>query len=220
MTSATFPRPRNPRGEGVRLRAELLSATSAMLADGIPPEQISLRRVAEAVGVTAPSIYRHFENKEALLLAVVNEQFAELQRVLAEALERGGDDPFVALAEMGRAYVAMGRDRPAYYRVLFGPIGGAIEGLTGDQGEDAAPENFDPRGAFTILVELIERCLAAGPGGAGFDPFVVAVETWTFVHGLVDLTNAHPRFPWPATEEVLDSWAARFERAVRGGPPN
>jgi hypothetical protein len=65
---------------------------------------------------------------------------------------------------------------------------------------------------------LIERCLAAGPGGARFDAFVVAVETWTFVHGLVDLVTADAGFPWPSIDAVIDSWVARFEQGVRCEP--
>ncbi|MGH9118892.1 MAG: TetR/AcrR family transcriptional regulator [Acidimicrobiales bacterium] len=222
MTSDTAPRVRNRRGEGARLRADLVRAAGRLLAEGGAPEHVSLRQVAEAVGVTAPSIYRHFPNKEALLLAVVAEQFEGLQRVLAEALDRGGDDPFAAMREAGRAYVAMGRARPAHYEVLFGPIGGAILGLTGEEGMATGPGEFGPgdlgQGAFMMLVGLVERALAAGPGGARFDPFVVAVETWAFVHGLVDLVTAHAGFPWPSVDSVIDGWVDLLEQAVRGLP--
>jgi AcrR family transcriptional regulator len=40
------------------------------------PAQVSLRGVAARVGVTAPAIYRHFPDKDALLLAAAGEQFA------------------------------------------------------------------------------------------------------------------------------------------------
>jgi AcrR family transcriptional regulator len=223
MTSGTVRRAkrrRNPRGEGDRLRAELIRAASDLLASGVSPEKVSLRGVAETVGVTAPSIYRHFPNKDALLVAVVEEQFDELQRVMTEATAEAGDDPFAALRAMGRAYVVMGRERPTYYEVLFGPLGGALHGLLGIGATESGV--FDPadrgQGAFMLLVGAIERALAAGPGGAGFDPFVVAVDTWAFVHGLVDLTNSHPRFPWPAVDVVVDSWVDRFERAVMAEP--
>jgi AcrR family transcriptional regulator len=220
--AATRARRRNRRGEGAQLRADLIRATHRLLTSGMPPEQVSLRGVAEAVGVTAPSIYRHFPNKQALLLAVVEEQFEDLQRVMAEAFAAAGDDPFAALRAMGRAYIAMGLERPAYYEVLFGPLGGALHGLLGIQ--PSTPGEFAPedlgQGSFMVLVDAIEQALAAGPGGAGLDPFVVAVETWSFVHGLVDLVNAHPGFPWPAVETVVDSWVDRFERAVRLVSPN
>jgi AcrR family transcriptional regulator len=216
MTSGTARRVRNPRGKGARLRDELVTAAGDLLTECGSPEHVSLRQVAEAVGVSAPSIYRHFPNKDALLLAVVEKRFEELRRVLGEARERGGDDPFAALGEMGRAYVAMGLERPAHYQVLFGPIGGAIQGLTGTSPPVVQFDPGDPgQGAFLILVELIEGCLAAGPNPDRFDAFVVAIETWSFVHGLVDLVAAHPGFPWPSIDAVLDSWVARFEQSVR-----
>jgi AcrR family transcriptional regulator len=213
-------RPRSPRGEGARLRAELVAAAGALLAEAGSPDQVSLRGVADAVGVTAPSIYRHFPNKEALLLAVVEERFAELQTRLVDAAERAGPDPFAALRAAGHAYLALGRDHPGHYSVLFGPIGGAIFTSSAVPATEG-PGQFaiaDPgRAAFLTLVSLVERCLAAGPGGVRFDAFEVALQTWAFVHGLVDLSTTHPGFPWPVLTDVVDGYVERLRAAVGSG---
>jgi AcrR family transcriptional regulator len=212
-------RPRSRRGEGARLRAELVAAAGALLAEAGSADQVSLRRVADTVGVTAPSIYRHFPNKEALLLAVVAERFAELRQMLLDAAERAGPDPFAALREAGLAYVGLGHDHPGHYRVMFGPIGGAIfaAALPSAPGDGRFAVGDPGQEAFLALVSLIERCLAAGSGGHRFDPFEVAVQTWTFVHGLVDLSTTHPGFPWPALDAVIDGYVERLRAAVMLG---
>ena len=63
-------RARLPRGEGALLREEILRATDELLIETASEEAVSIRAVAAKVGVTAPSIYRHFEDKDALMFAV------------------------------------------------------------------------------------------------------------------------------------------------------
>jgi AcrR family transcriptional regulator len=216
--TATRPgrRPRNRRGEGHRLRAELVAAAGSQLAETGAPEAVSLRRVAEIAGVSAPAIYRHFPNKEALLFAVVEDRFGQFRNVLLNAAAQGGDDPFAALKGASLAYLAWGIDRPAYYRVLFGPIGGAILAAGGAAAETR--EEFYEGGpaaeAFLMAVHLIERCLAAGPGGRALDAFAVATELWAFLHGLVDLKTHHAGFPWPQLDSLVDGWAERLRTVV------
>ena len=58
------PRRRNQRGQGARLREELIEAASDLLADQGNPDQVSIRAVATAAGVTPPSIYLHFADRK------------------------------------------------------------------------------------------------------------------------------------------------------------
>ena len=81
MEPKTTPRPRNPRGTGDRLRDEILIAAEELLRD-MPGEALTLRAVARAAGITAPSIYRHFIDREAIIRAVVDRAFDELERTL------------------------------------------------------------------------------------------------------------------------------------------
>ena len=89
------PRPAGPRarrGEGERLRAEILAAAERLLIDTGDESAVSIRAVAEAVGVTPPSIYLHFADRNELLFAVVEEQFGHLDEVMEQAAV-GVDDP-------------------------------------------------------------------------------------------------------------------------------
>jgi len=92
---STKPRPRLRKGEGEQLRREILDATRDLLAERGNLDLVSIRDIAGRVGVSSPSIYLHFEDKDHLSYAVCREAFesfgARLLPVLAaegNALER------------------------------------------------------------------------------------------------------------------------------------
>ena len=70
-TAVKKPRRRASRGAGEQLRGEIVTAAKQLLADSASADAVSIRAVADAVGVTPPSIYLHFADKDALLAAVV-----------------------------------------------------------------------------------------------------------------------------------------------------
>ncbi len=74
--------------------------------------------VADAVGVTPPSIYRHFADKTALIFEVVARHFTSLENHVRQACE-GIDDPVDRLAALGVAYIEFGIANPEPYRIMF-----------------------------------------------------------------------------------------------------
>jgi len=90
-------------------REEIVAAALELLAaDGA--EALSMRRVADRVGIRAASIYKHFRNKEALEAAMISAGF-ERQ---AEAFERAGGD----LGALAAAYRRFARRNPHLYRLM------------------------------------------------------------------------------------------------------
>ena len=85
--TARPPRARARRGDGERLRAEILAATERLLIQTGDQEAVSIRAIADAVGVTPPSIYLHFADKTELLFAVCEKHFEVLDRQLEDAGE-------------------------------------------------------------------------------------------------------------------------------------
>lgn len=61
-------RERNRRGQGTRLRAEILAGATQLLEDSGSEEAVTLRAIARQIGISAPSIYSHFPDREALSL--------------------------------------------------------------------------------------------------------------------------------------------------------
>jgi AcrR family transcriptional regulator len=209
-TKRPSTRPRSRRGEGAQLRVELLDAAEALLAGSDRAEDVSLREVAAIVGVTAPAIYRHFEDKDALLLAVVERRFADFRERISEAA-MAHRDPFDGLREAGFTYCRFAIEHPAHYRVLFGPIG-EMEGL--GLPPDTPHSGHPGVTSMAILVFQCQRCLDSGPGGAELEATHIAAEAWSLLHGFVDLCHCRPGFPWPSTEVVVGGWVERLRHAV------
>ncbi len=168
---------RAKRGQGELLREELLDATETLLIEKGTMDAVSLRAIAKAVGVTPPSIYLHFVDKDELFFCMCNRRFEQFAGVLHEARDQHPDDALEAFRAMGHAYVRYGLDHAEHYRLLFGDgTAGAIEGRD--------PSELAGVAMFGELVTLIERGIAAGQFRA-VDPFVLAMGTWAAMHGLV-----------------------------------
>ncbi|MFC9328998.1 TetR/AcrR family transcriptional regulator [Kitasatospora sp. NPDC057015] len=203
-------RHRNRRGQGPRLREEIIRAATALVVRTGSDQAVTLRSVAREVGIAAPSIYAHFADRDAILDAVIVESLAQLREtVLAASADH--QDPVEALLAGCAAYVEFGTREPARYRLLFGsprpkrdqtPCG-PEEGAVAVGPEDADESAGTSHGlvAFQTLVDGLERCAQAGRSESD-DPFGDAVALWTALHGQVTLRAGLPYFPWPPTDTV------------------
>ena len=77
-------RQRNARGQGARLTEDIVTGALALIERAGSDEAVTLRAVAREVGIAAPSIYAHFADRDAIVMAVTVRVFDEL----AEAVER------------------------------------------------------------------------------------------------------------------------------------
>src|ERR1700691_4242301 len=78
-------RRRNARGHGSALAEEIVSGALAIIDRTGSSEAVTLRAVAREVGIAAPSIYAHFPDRQAILMAAVGQIFDEL----ASQIRRG-----------------------------------------------------------------------------------------------------------------------------------
>jgi AcrR family transcriptional regulator len=185
-------RRRAPRGSGEQLREEILDATTELLLETGHAKAVSIRSVAQRVGVTPPSIYLHFADKDTLLDAVCAGYFEkldeEMQRVAA-------DQPSMidVLRAQGLAYVRFALKTPELYRIAM--MGESREGSDVDMALNTS--------AFVhmrnSIESLIEECIYP-PG----DPIAKALELWTAAHGVAALLISRPYLPWGDVEEFAD----------------
>jgi AcrR family transcriptional regulator len=192
--TAVRARPRSRRGEGETLRADLLAATERLMIETGSADAVSIRAIADEVGVTPPSIYLHFPDKESLILAVCERHFEVFDSVIEDA-GRSTDDPVDSLRRRGRAYVRFGLENPEPYRILFMTRSESAQQRDVVVGAGAR--------AFQHLVDAVQRCVDAGAFRPG-DPVLAATCVWTAVHGITSLLISMPGFPWPDVETLVD----------------
>jgi AcrR family transcriptional regulator len=190
MTSASARRKRASRGSGELLREEIIAATKDLLAESASSDAVSIRAVADAVGVTPPSIYLHFADKDSLIEAVVADVFNELDAAMVGAAA-GLDQPIDVLCAYGLAYVRFAIEHPEHYRL-------ATMELRGTAGPQEAPSAIDhvlADSAFNHLASVVVTCMTAGIFAPG-DPVPVTLELWAAAHGIASLMIAKPFLPW------------------------
>ena len=84
--------------------------------DGL--DQVSLRNLAKALGVTAPALYAYVEGKGDLLQAVAEGEFESLI-ALFEADQAATDDTVERIRRASHTYVSYARDNPELFKVMF-----------------------------------------------------------------------------------------------------
>jgi AcrR family transcriptional regulator len=139
----------------------------------------SMRGVAERVGVTATALYRHFEDKDALLAALLEQGFLTFGSYLMRAL--AGKTPMDRLRRAGYAYFDFALEHPRDYALMFMT---PCQELGLKSVSDGAKSRMDA--TFVFLVDRVQECIAAGVCEA-HDPTAIALNIWAEVHGLVCL---------------------------------
>ena len=201
--SRKAPRRRNPRGQGERLRDDIIEAASRLLADPAAPP-LTLRAVAREAGVAATSVYLHFDDIQSLVLAVADRRFGELVQ-LQEDVQKQDASPCQRVRVGCLAYCEFGLTYQGHYQVMFAsPL---------PLPEDMAPEQFPGRKAFQQLVEAIAACIGVDPEDqrASFTAQLI----WQQLHGIVSLRISRPRFPWPPLAETVSEAVDRLLAGAR-----
>lgn len=97
------------------LRRELLDRAAQVISEnGV--EALSLRALAQDLGVSHGAPARHFADKADLLRRLATEGYATLAQYAFDASDAAGPDPLERYAALGQAYVRFSLDYPAYYR--------------------------------------------------------------------------------------------------------
>jgi AcrR family transcriptional regulator len=202
-------RERNRRGEGQRLRTEIVTAAERLLSSQ-PVEALSLRAVAREAGVSAPALYLHFTDRRELVWAVLEHQFDELAQLTSNAATSSATttEPRAQLREWCLTYCRFGLNNPGRYRALF-------ESWTA-QHVDLPLAQLPGHQLWQDLQALVAAC-----GTATVETEVEELSTliWAQLHGLVSLRINKPSFPWSCIEELVDGYLRRMLSGGGGRPP-
>lgn len=155
-------------------KEQLISAASRLL-DGGGQEAVTLRAVAEQVGVSHNAPYRHFPSRSALLAAVAERDFDSLRRTFDDK-SSDNDDAEVALRGAATALIAYATKHKARYRLLF----------SDPQLLPEASLKKAAFGSFLAFSQIVARCQrnAALPT---VDTISLTGLIYATLHGAIDL---------------------------------
>lgn len=159
------------------LRAELLEQAIEQLRH-TPAEQLSLRAVARALGVSQTAPYRHFSDKEALLAAIATRGYRELLDLLAAARDAGGDGAAQQLRFVARCYVDFAGRQEQLFKLMFGPL------------VQPSTEHPELREVSRETLLFVQTILQHGIHNKEFedqDVIYLANASWAGIHGVATL---------------------------------
>lgn len=196
--ATTATRARNRRGEGARLRDDIVAGAVALLDETGDETSVTLRAVARRIGIAAPSIYRHFADQPSIMLAVAQQAFDELEADLRGARDAAGDDPRARLFAVCTRYLEFAREHPGRYRTMFGGLW--MPDLDASSLTEADMHALG-EGSLGLLVDALGDCVSSGIA-TSTDLSADAVALWVGLHGLAHQQSVTVSFPWPP--DIID----------------
>ena len=167
---------------------EVLMNTALAEIERVGVQNLSLRALARAAGVSATAPYRHFPSKRCLLAALATRGFQQLDAAIRREMALLAPAPQEATADhqqleqrliaMGLAYLAFAEANPTTYQLMFGAV---VDDFTDyEMLSQASSESFQS------LAQLVSDILASG-GGRGLTQPQLCGAIWSMVHGMADL---------------------------------
>ena len=153
-----------PKGMSPRARAIVSAARQILEREGA--DGLTMRRLADAVGIRAPSLYKHFPDKAAVEIALIDDCFAEIAERFEAAVGKGEN----SLLELATAYRTFALAHPHLYRLM----------TTGSLPRDRLRPGVEARAAAPIVQAVGDPDLARA--------------VWAFAHGMMIL-ELDGRFP-------------------------
>jgi AcrR family transcriptional regulator len=158
-------------------QATIETAIEIIAKEGI--ETLTLREVAQRIGVSRMAFYRHFESKLALLAAVAEEGFEMMYRHLQQNPTTIASDlptnPLQKLQQLGVAYILYATSQPTHYRLMFGSL--AVDRSLYPELHITANKSFD------LLLKSVVECQET-EAICQDSPLEIAQMLWSLTHGL------------------------------------
>ncbi len=178
-----------------RLESRLLRAALKELADA-PAERLSLRRIAQDLGVSHQAPYVHFGSRQRFLAAVAGAGMAQAALRARAVVAATEDHPHARLHALADAYLAFIREDPHVHELANGPtVAKADHPLL----QRAAMDYWD------LLHDTVASCQPEGTSGA--EVLRRTAVTWSTVYGISRLS---------AFGQLPDSIPASADELVHG----
>lgn len=158
------------------LREVLIASALDILKEG-SLQDLSLRALARKAGVSQTAPYRHFEDKEALIVVLIQEGSTIMQESMRLVCEKT-EDPVEQLINMGLAYYDFSQQHPAHFRLMFG---GNLENK-----EKYTSLIETEQQSYELVQNVVDECMKL-PGAPDLSTDMVRLSCWSLVHGLANL---------------------------------
>jgi AcrR family transcriptional regulator len=160
------------------LRKELLDTAVAQLRE-TSIEELSLRALARAIGVSQTAPYRHFADKNGLLAAMATQGYRDLLKELRQAGSTTLDSPPDQLFAFAHAYVDYAARNPQLFKLMFGP---AVQPtLNYPELREAS------RDTLQLVQDILQRGLDRGIFRPVDEITYLANAAWSSIYGLATL---------------------------------
>jgi AcrR family transcriptional regulator len=181
---------------------KIVAATRSMIeAEGL--DAVSLRRVASALGVTAPALSAHVADKEDLLRGVAEGEF---ERIMVRFGAIDDPDPVERIRRWSRSYISYALENPRLFRVMF---------LFPPELPDRASTGHELAAAtkaFDMALGAIRDAIDQG-SFAPSDPLVAAMAAWASTHGVADVLTMGFEFDEAMRQQITTT---AVDAVIRG----
>jgi AcrR family transcriptional regulator len=197
-----------PRGyHHGNLKEALIRAALELIASK-GPAGFTFAEAARFAGVSPAAPYRHYRDRDELLIDVAHRGFDLFAQALASAWGEGRPDAFAAFERLGRAYLEFARTQPAYYSAMFE----AGVPLNANSDLRLASER-----AFGVLRTAAEELIAGMPLERRPPALMMALHVWALSHGIASLFgrgDASRRALPMSPEELLEAGILVYLRGL------
>lgn len=206
MPPAAVRSSRKPKGEGHARRGEILEAAGRVFVEH-GYEGATIRKIADAVGLSSTALYMHFPDKRAILAELCRDAFETLLEH-SRRIAASGEDAEARLREVLKGYARFALDNPNAYSLIYMTRPSEAKEGAADVAQAIGGELY--RQFTDLFAELNAQDRLTET------PDVAAQVLWAGVHGVVSLQITKPYLAWAEAERLCalstDALLARLLR--------
>ena len=166
---------------------------------------LSIRKIADAINYSVPVIYKHFENKEAIVEYFSKEGFLKLADVLQLAHSKEINS-IASLQEIALAYWKFASENTSHYRIMFGLGIPACETINSSE---------EMKASSNIMLDAIKNILNES-NNTHVDIHLKLKTFWSILHGFIaiDLLSNHTieQLPPPTVVDAVDGFIYTLQK--------
>lgn len=183
--------------EKLQLKNKIIISAEELFAEN-GYKNISMRKIANKIEYSLPTIYQFFKNKGDILFHIYKKNNGKLLDIFNEINTRQCSS-IEKLKDMSYAYVDFALETPNYYELAY--MSNALK-----YEENLVYNDKDSSGfkAYYILLDTVKCCKEQGDF-TGKDVEVISQCLWAGIHGLTSLFIAHNEFPWKDKRYLIEN---------------